>query len=305
MHQLLRIACVVPAVLMAASRCEAQDENWGPLVSAKQLQRLLKSETDVRLVEVGQDREGYRKGHLPNAVFIDWVDDIIDPQRPERYNVVSKSEMESLLSRLGVTRTTHVVLYDDLSSRLSTRMYWSLKHYGHDRVHVLDGGRAAWIAAGNPMSRDTVVVPRTTYEINRVNEKYRVTMAYIHSHLDHPDVQLVDGRPPDQYSGEDVGRVFHTGKPHKNRGHIPGAVNIFWKDNFNEDGTFRSTASLRELYRQRGIRPETTIVTYCNEGLHAAPPWFVLKELLGYEDVRVYDDSMSEWANESMPTKSK
>ena len=111
--------------------------------------------------------------------------------------------------------------------------------------------------------------------------------------------------PPEQFTGEQIGRVFHTGKAHAKRGHVPGAVNVYWKDNFNEDGTFKSIESLRRLYRERGVKSGTTVVTYCNEGLHAAPPWFVLKELLGFDDVRVYDDSMSEWANEAKPMSEK
>ena len=126
---------------------------------------------------------------------------------------------------------------------------------------------------------------------------------FIRQHLNDENVKLIDGRPPQQYTGEQPGRVFHTGKAHKHRGHIPGATNVFWVDNFNPDGTFKSARQLKALYAQRGIKPEKTAVAYCNEGLHAAPPWFVLSEILGFEDVRVYDDSMAEWGNSDDPTQ--
>jgi thiosulfate/3-mercaptopyruvate sulfurtransferase len=122
-------------------------------------------------------------------------------------------------------------------------------------------------------------------------------------HLHDTNVKLIDGRPADQFSGEQPGTVFHTGKEHKHRGHIPGAVNVFWKDNFNPDGTFKSKQELKKLYANAGVAADQCVVTYCNEGLHAAPPWFVLTEILGYDDVRVYDDSMSEWGNSDQPTE--
>lgn len=287
-----------------AQEQEAQEQRIGAILSVARLQELREVQ-DLRIVEVGRDRSQYDMGHLPDAIFVDWVADIIDQKKLERYNVIGPTEMEDLLGHLGITPETTVVLYDDLSSRLSTRMYWSMRFYGHKRVHVLDGGRAAWARSGRAFSQAVPTIAATKYEIREVDLSQRVDMAYIESHLGDPSVQLIDGRPPEQFTGEQVGKVFHTGKAHANRGHVPGAVNVYWKDNFNEDGTFKSIESLRRLYRKSGVKSGTTVITYCNEGLHAAPPWFVLKELLGFDDVRVYDDSMSEWANEAKPMSEK
>ncbi|MEO1528909.1 MAG: sulfurtransferase [Planctomycetota bacterium] len=300
--------CLVQALVLTGlastpSICHAEAGPLGPLVTVSQFTSQPPS-VPIRILEVGQDRASFAKAHLPRAVFVDWVSDIIDPEKVDRYNIIDQVAMEALLGRLGIARHTHVVLYDNLSSRLATRMYWSMKYYGHDRVHVLDGGRSAWVSAGYRLTAEEMRVTATQYRIGKVNNEYLVDMNFIRSSLDEPTVQLLDGRPPTQFSGEEIGRVFHTGKPHKNRGHIPGAVNVFWKDNFNEDGTFRSVDALRKLYRERGLERGGTVVTYCNEGLHAAPPWFVMKELLGFDDVRVYDDSMSEWANEPLPIES-
>ena len=108
---------------------------------------------------------------------------------------------------------------------------------------------------------------------------------------------LIDGRPSAQYSGEEPGKVYHTGKAHNRRGHLPQAISIPWQANLRGDGKFKSVSKLRKLYKDCVPIGDATIVTYCNEGLHAAHPWFVLTELLGCEDVRLYDDSLSEWAN--------
>ena len=144
-------------------------------------------------------------------------------------------------------------------------------------------------------------VKATEFRITKINEKMAANLDFVADRLQDPNVSLVDGRPTKQFTGAEPGKVFHTGALHEKRGHIPGAINIFWKDNFNSDGTFKSIAELEKLYES--VSGSDMVVTYCNEGLHAVPPWFVLSELLGHGDVRVYDDSMGEWANSDQPTE--
>ena len=138
----------------------AQEQRIGAILSVAQLQELREA-PDLRIIEVGRDRSQYDMGHLPDAIFVDWVADIIDQKKLERYNVIGPAEMESLLGRLGITPETTVVLYDDLSSRLSTRMYWSMRFYGHKHVHVLDGGRAAWARSGRAFSQQVPAIAVT------------------------------------------------------------------------------------------------------------------------------------------------
>ena len=275
------------------------------LVSVPQLQSMLLKQQNVKVVDVGPNREEYDQGHIPGALFIHWIYDVIDPKEAERYNLIGQSKMQDLLRRLGISENDHIVFYDNISSRLATRLYWSLRVYNHQNLHVLDGGRSAWIRQGGALSKEIPKVKPSNYQVGKANERMSVDMAFVADHLRDSKVTLIDGRPPEQFSGEEPGRVFHTGKTHKLLGHIPGAVHVFWKDNFNEDGTFKSAAELKALYKNAGIQngENDTIVTYCNEGLHAAPPWFVLQELLGVKDVRVYDDSMSEWANSNQPVE--
>lgn len=272
-----------------------------PLISVDELAKL-KDDASVRIIEVGQGMKSYQNGHIPGAVFADWVSDITNPNQSARYNVIELEAAEKLLSRLGIQQDTRVVVYDSLANRISTRMYWTLKYYGHDQVQVLDGGKGCW-EASQELSAEVPNVKPTDYKVSTTNEQYSATMEYISEHLNDDDVALIDGRPGPQYTGEKPGIVFHTGTPHKSRGHIPSAINIFWKDNLKEDGTFKSPEALLKLYKDRGIVADKTVVTYCNEGLHAAMPWFVLRELLDYDDVRLYDDSMSEWGNVDKPTE--
>ena len=305
----LLITLFVPAAIQAqivrdSSLAEPIDaSSSSPLIDAATLNSMLAGQASIQLIDVGTDEKQYAQGHIPNAQFVHWIDDIIDVKNSERYNLAGLAQMQHLLQRLGISNDDHIVLYDNLSSRLATRLYWSLKVYNHRKVSVLDGGLPQWIDQGGALSKKSRSRVVSDYQIEKTNEAMSVDMAFVEKNLRDPKVMLIDGRPAEQYSGKEPGKVFHTGKAHELRGHIPGAVHVFWKDNFNADGTFKSPAELEALYKKVGIDPDgsNTIVTYCNEGLHAAPPWFVLRELLGAKDVRVYDDSMSEWANSDRP----
>ena len=273
----------------------AKKKTSRPLITAVDLNKIL-SQDRVRILDVGTDKKVYDAGHVPGSVFVHWIQDMTDPKNNERYNLATPKAMQRVLRRLGIKNEDRIVIYDNLSNRLSTRLYWSLKTYGHHHVQVLDGGQGAWKAAGLNFTTEVPGIAPSEYRIGKAAPRFSADMKYITKQLGEPNVSLVDGRPEKQFSGAEPGRVFHTGTAHKKRGHIPGAVNVFWKDNFKPDGTFKSAKELKALYEKRGITrgKGKVTVTYCNEGLHAAPPWFVLRELLGYEDVRVYDDSLSE-----------
>ena len=271
----------------------------GPLITAGQLEARL-GNRNLRILDLGPHKEEFAKSHIPNAIYVDWLKDISDQEKPEAYNLIGKRAMERLMSRLGISRTSRIVVYDNLSSRLAMRMYWTLRCYGHKNVHVLDGGFASWLSSGKPLSDANVQVTPTRYEIGAVNDEYLADMNFIAQRLQSADFAIIDGRPPDQFAGVKPGRVYHTGAEHKQRGHIPGAVNVFWKDNLKTDGTFKSKSDLKKLYGD--VVNAKTVVTYCNEGLHAVPAWFVLSEILRQPGVRVYDRSMAEWANVGQPT---
>ena len=251
---------------------------------------------DVRILEIGMAKD-YQAGHLPRALLVDWIVDITDPTCPERYNIAPPDQFEQLMRRLGISSDTTIVLYDQFQSRLSTRMLWILRYYGHEQVKILDGGAQAWVTTGHEMVQAVPKVRPSQYRAGRSKVMRDAKRADIRGQLSQPYFQVIDGRPTKQYTGELPGKVYHTGKIHMRRGHITSGVNIPWEENLAADGRFKSVTELRKIYKDHAISKDATVVTYCNEGLHAAHPWFVLSELLGYEDVRVYDDSLSEWAN--------
>ncbi len=251
----------------------------------------------VRILDLGKTRDEFLQAHIPGAQFVDWRVNISDPAVPEHFNIAPQDMMEVLLGRLGITPETTIVLYDNRNSRLAARMFWSLRYYDHEDVRILNGGVAVWEAAGHQLTSEVESKSTTAYEITGINEDYRADKAFIQSRLGDNGFTLVDGRSKEQYTGEAHGTVFGTGIEHQKTGHIYGAQNIVWNDNFNPDGSFKSVDELRELYESHGVIPGKTVVTYCNVGIQSSAPWFVLKELLGYEDVRLYDSSMAEWAN--------
>lgn len=271
------------------------------LISAAELKALIDAnDTSVRVLEPARSNADYLKGHIPKAQFIHWVTDMTDPSHTEQYNNLSSAQFGKLMNSLGINNNSRIVIYDRLSSRLSTRLFWTLKYFGHERVEVLDGGHRAWTSKFK-QSSEPVKYEASDYQVGKPNLRILAEMAFVEDHLDDPNTKFIDGRPAEQFKGKVAGRVFHTNKPHSRKGHIPKAINILWKDNFDQDGRFKSPAQLRALYQNAGIQPDQCVVTYCNEGLHAAPPWFVLTQLLGYENVRLYDSSMAEWANSKNP----
>ena len=158
--------------------------------------------------------------------------------------------------------------------------------------------RRSWGRSGLEFSSEIPEVEVTDYRVQEVNDRYLATIDFINENLRDPGFSMVDARTSEQYTGEKAGTRFGGDGDHRNKGHIYGARNVVWSDNFNEDGTYKSLEELRELYAPHGVTDDKTVVTYCNVGILGSSPWFVLSELLGYEDVRLYDASMTEWAND-------
>jgi len=281
---------------------QSVDREMTPLISVSALAKKVEAGDEICLIEIGEKRERYDQGHIKGAQFLHWVDDIIDRQHSDRYNILDQASIEALMSELCVVNDSHIVVYDRFSSRLSTRMYWTLKFFGHDNVQVLDGGFAKW-SDSQPVTDVVPKVEPSKYKVATIRHELRTDARRVEELVQSSGGTLIDGRPVKQFTGEESGAVFHTGKPHQNKGHIPGAVNIPWKNNLKKDGTFKSAIELKEMYGKSGMKSDEAIVTYCNEGLHAALPWFVASALLKNENVSVYDDSMAEWANSDRPVQ--
>jgi thiosulfate/3-mercaptopyruvate sulfurtransferase len=241
---------------------------------------------NLRIVDMVSERKDYRRGHIPGAVYLS-VDDVRVKVREGGYRLPTAAEAARLFGDLGIGPDTHVVIYGDSDSLDAARLFFTLDVYGHRAVSLLDGGIPAWRRAKRP---ETTVVPsvaRTDYRPALAPE--RVASAdWVRARLSDPTVALLDARSADEYTGKDVRA--------KRGGHIPGAVNVEWKQNLRPDGTFKPVDELRAMYAAQAITPDKTVVTYCQTHHRAAQSYFVLR-LLGYPRLVGYDRSWSEWGN--------
>lgn len=243
----------------------------------------------IRLVDVSSKPEVYAEGHIPGAVYVNWQTDLVNPDDPVKGQILTAQQLEALLGRLGIDNQTTVIFYDDSNSLFATRAFWVLKYYGHQDVRVLDGGRKKWVAEGRELSQEVPSVTPTTYKAGEPNQAIRATWEQVLASLKQPDKVILDARSPKEYTGQDVRSA--------RGGHIPGAVNLEWTSQVNPDGTFKPVTELRKLYEQVGVQPDQQVFTYCQTGVRAAHSWFVLTQLLGFENVANYDGSWEEWGN--------
>ncbi len=297
---MLLAACAVPATPAAVERTPAGQavaekatvaaEIAHPevLVDTNWVAEHLRQE-GIRLVDVSSKPEVYAEGHIPGAVYVNWQTDLVNPDDPVKGQILTAQQLEALLGRLGIDNQTTVVLYDDSNSLFAARAFWVLKYYGHQDVRVLDGGRKKWVAEGRELSQEVPSVTPTTYKAGEPNSAIRATWEQVLASLNQPGKVILDARSPKEYTGQDVRSA--------RGGHIPGAINLEWTSQVNPDGTFKPVAELRKLYEQVGVRPDQQVFTYCQTGVRAAHSWFVLTQLLGFENVADYDGSWEEWGN--------
>jgi thiosulfate/3-mercaptopyruvate sulfurtransferase len=250
----------------------------------------------IAIIEVDYDPKlAYEQGHIPGALLIDWRKDM---NKPDVRDIIDAGEFEKLMSRLGISNDTHVILYGDYNNWFATFAFWVFEMYGHQKVQLLNGGRKKWIDSGGELTKEVPAVKPATYKVPKVNYENRVFLEdLLKMKIAGPNLVLVDVRSPAEYTGEITAPPEYPNEHAQRGGHIPGAVNIPWGQAIREDGTFKSAEELRQLYSSKGVVPDKRVVTYCRIGERASVTWFVLKHLLGYKDVKVYDGSWTEWGN--------
>jgi len=251
-------------------------------------------DSGFRLVEVDVDPSVYGNGHIEGAAGWNWRKDLQDQVSRD---IASKESLASLLGKTGITPDTTIVMYGDNNNWFAAYAYWALKYYGHDRVHLIDGGRVKWEKEGRPYTTDVPSFPATRYEFKgSPDESIRAYRDHVLSRLG--KAGLVDVRSPKEYSGELLAPENLPQEGAQRGGHIPTAVSIPWGTAVNaEDGTFKSVPELKEIYGGKGIVPTKDVIAYCRIGERSAHTWFVLRELLGYPDVKNYDGSWTEWGS--------
>ena len=247
-----------------------------------------------RLVEVDVDTTSYNKGHIPGAVAWNWQTQLQDPVCRD---LIEKSELERLLGQSGISNETTILLYGDNNNWFAAYAFWQLKYYGHNDVKLINGGRKNWISEGRLLTTDPVRVEPATYRATYPDESIRARKEHIHEvHQKRRRAQFVDVRSVDEFTGKILAPPG-LAETALRAGHIPGAVNIPWAQAANDDGTFKSYDELKTLYESEGIAGADETIAYCRIGERSSHTWFVLKYLLGYENVRNYDGSWTEWGN--------
>jgi thiosulfate/3-mercaptopyruvate sulfurtransferase len=227
----------------------------------------------------------YARGHIPGAAYVDWTRDVVDLADPVPVQVAGIEALTSLFGRLGIARSTHVVVYDATGSTLATRLWWVFRYAGHERVSILDGGFARWTAEGRPVTAATPTLAPTTYQ-PAPRPALRVTAAETLAASQTGSALLIDARAPEQWRGD----VVRSGRA----GHIPGAVNVPSTSLFRPDGGLKSDEELRAILAAAGATEETPVIAYCGGGVSATGVLFAL-DRLGHRRWSNYDGSWNEW----------
>jgi thiosulfate/3-mercaptopyruvate sulfurtransferase len=246
----------------------------------------------VVLVEVDEDTSTYDRNHIRGAVRLDWKKDLQDPVRRD---FVSKEQFEALLSERGIANDDTVVLYGGNNNWFAAYAYWYFKLYGHDQVRLLDGGRKKWELDGRELWGDPVVREKTQYVARDQDTSIRAFRDEVIAAIGNQN--LIDVRSPDEFSGRLLAPAHLPQEQSQRAGHIPTALNVPWSKTANEDGTFKSDDALRAIYAEVGLDTSKDTIAYCRIGERSSHTWFVLRELLGHENVKNYDGSWTEYGS--------
>jgi len=247
----------------------------------------------VQLVEVDVDTSAYEKGHIKNALGWNWTTQLNDHVRRD---IPNAKQFEALCSQSGISNDDTVVLYGDNNNWFAAFAFWQFKIYGHNHVRLMNGGRKKWELEGRPFTTEVGPIKPTQYRAGAPETSLRARRDDIFQILSGKPANLIDVRSPDEFSGKVIAPPGMSETAQRG-GHIPGAANIPWSKAVNDDGTFKNHDELLALYDSKGVRPGKDAVAYCRIGERSSHTWFVLKYLLGFQQVSNYDGSWTEWGN--------
>ncbi len=251
------------------------------------------NEPAVRIVEVDVDTSAYKEAHIPGSLAWSWKTDLSDPIQRD---IISGPQLKALLARSGIGPATTIVIYGDNNNWFAAWAFWQLKIYRHQDVRLLDGGRKKWLAEGREVTKDVPQYPASDYSVPEPDLSIRAFLAGVQASVQANAAALVDVRSPQEFTGEILAPPG-LAETCQRGGHIPRARSIPWGTAAKEDGSFKTFDELRALYAAEGVDGDKPVITYCRIGERSSYSWFVLKYLLGYEDVQNYDGSWTEWGN--------
>ncbi|MBD2761544.1 sulfurtransferase [Kocuria sp. cx-116] len=248
----------------------------------------------VVVVESDEDVLLYETGHIPGSVKVDWHTDL---NEPDTRDYVDGTQFADLMSRKGISRDDTIVVYGDKSNWWAAYALWVFTLFGHQDVRLMNGGRDKWVAEGRELTTETTQVTPTDYPV--VERDDSVIRAYREDVLDNlGKTPLIDVRSPQEYTGERTHMPDYPQEGTLRGGHIPTAASVPWARAAAEDATFKSRDELEAIYREEvGLSPDDAVIAYCRIGERSSHSWFVLTHLLGFDNVRNYDGSWTEWGN--------
>jgi thiosulfate/3-mercaptopyruvate sulfurtransferase len=249
----------------------------------------------IKFVEIDVDTAAYDSGHIPGAIAFNWRTQL---QNQVSRDIISKDAFEKLLSGAGIANGDTVVLYGDNNNWFAAYGFWLFKLYGHDKIHLLNGGRVKWLNEPDaPLTRDAPKITPAKYTVARENKDLRALLPEVLEASAKKDRNLVDVRSVDEFTGKIIAPP-NLPETAQRAGHIPNAKSIPWSTAVNQDGTFKSADELNKIYvQEKGVDPKKASIAYCRIGERSSHTWFVLKYLLGIANVKNYDGSWTEYGN--------
>lgn len=249
----------------------------------------------IKLVEIDVDTKAYDAGHIPGAIGFNWQTQLQDQVGRD---IIDQAAFETLLGLAGISPADTVILYGDNNNWFAAYGFWIFKIYGHKDVRLMNGGRVKWLNEDDKkLTTDKVEVTSTTYQAKKADTSLRTRLPQLFETISGETSNLVDVRSPDEFTGKVIAPPGMSETAQRG-GHIPKATSIPWNTAVRPDGTFKPAEELRAIYLETGgVDSKKDTITYCRIGERSSHTWFVLKYLLGLNNVTNYDGSWTEYGN--------
>jgi thiosulfate/3-mercaptopyruvate sulfurtransferase len=263
------------------------------LVQTDWLEQNLESD-GIAIIEVDEDTTAYDKGHIPNAISINWETELHDSPRRE---FISSEQLAQLLGQKGVSSDDTIILYSGNNNWFAAYAYWLFKYRGVENVKLLNGGRKKWELESRLTNAEVPSRGSTSFSIGQERPELRVFREEVIDRVRSGKGAWVDVRSPEEFRGELLAPPHLPQEQAQVPGHIPGASNITWSKTVQDDGSFKPADELEKLYADEGVTKDKDVVAYCRIGERSSHSWFVLNELLGFQNVKNYDGSWTEYGS--------